>query len=528
MGRALGCLRLSAISARLVGVCAFVSCCPGHRPRRNIMATTRATPDTGPATAMPAADRGRVLLVRQDGGNWCLVNKVSRERVSLQRPDGVHVDACELAFDDEGFGTVILASAGHEESFLSCADAFSMQVFVAESTGQEFIDMQPEAEQPQLIGVEQYLAGHELVRIRCRHVGALRVEVMLEAAKFAVPKSDGCRLVVSLSDVVRALELDPAAKKTNTRGKWVHNMWPSWEGYISKLGGCGVLLKSQPYAKGSASELDSARVLPWLSCTWPALLALLLRFTGANRRTGALEDPRRQQACLDLLEALAKFACSHPWEMSLCFDPAASLPIYPAPREASNRAAALRAELGGRLLWPARPPTVPEPDWWAMCNGHDMSHPDSLVSFMRRTAGEAGRTWLLAQIVRLVGMQIESLVLETVEENGGGQHLVALLPPEATAHCTDVVLETRLMQYVQQAHDACKAFGPLHLSISGDSSRVGCFGILNGLAVLPNNIGFTMAPQAPIATFSPVSLGYVSGGRSSRTARRYHSLARGD
>ena len=99
------------------------------------------------------------------------------------------------------------------------------------------------------------------------------------------------------------------------------------------------------------------------------------------------------------------------------------------------------------------------------------------------------------------------------------------MPPELSAHCTDAVLEGRLMQHVRESKLAVEAITPLMMSISGDASRVGNSGIMNGVVVLPSGVAFTMAPQVYLGRDFPMGPGCFLGGGP--PARKKTSQAEG-
>jgi hypothetical protein len=108
---------------------------------------------------------------------------------------------------------------------------------------------------------------------------------------------------------------------------------------------------------------------------------------------------------------------------------------------------------------------------------------------------------LLMQLYRSMGQHLDGLLCNSLDEDPSvtAQDTIQVKDSEADGFSgkRDHILEGRLLKHQQGCKDACGE-GFLHFSYASDSSRVGNLGILNGIGVLPNNVAFSLPPQAQI------------------------------
>ena len=110
--------------------------------------------------------------------------------------------------------------------------------------------------------------------------------------------------------------------------------------------------------------------------------------------------------------------------------------------------------------------------------------------------------WLLFQIYRQLGLKLDELLIAQLPEHNDDMpeiiSNVKLRPASESDLQSDHVAEAKTGQHMKDCKAAIQLYSldsPLHLSWSGDASRVGSYGIQNGIGVLPNNQGFCMSPQ---------------------------------
>ena len=100
-----------------------------------------------------------------------------------------------------------------------------------------------------------------------------------------------------------------------------------------------------------------------------------------------------------------------------------------------------------------------------------------------------------------MGQHLDGLPCNSLDEDPSvtAQDTIQVKDSEADGFSgkRDHILEGRLLKHQQGCKDACGE-GFLHFSYASDSSRVGNLGILNGIGVLPNNVAFSLPPQAQI------------------------------
>ena len=107
---------------------------------------------------------------------------------------------------------------------------------------------------------------------------------------------------------------------------------------------------------------------------------------------------------------------------------------------------------------------------------------------------------LLMQLYREMGKHLDALLCssldaglgETAEDTVQVRHSSS--EGEGFQGPHDYIMEARLLKHQRSSQAACGDL--LRFSYASDSSRVGHLGILNGIGVLPNNVAFSLAPQA--------------------------------
>lgn len=196
---------------------------------------TAERPERVSATVAP--DRGRIC-VWQDRAAWWLANLVTYAVVQLVRADTEHICAAEVSYDDEGFAMLSLDSNRHEPEFHSALDLLNMSVYLGPS-GNELVDAgdRSGADAPALVPLADV---HTLMTLHVGDVRSTHVAIDLPCVVFSRPRSDRCHTMVSLSGMTKALKLDPRDAR---KGKWIHQMFASWDNYLRSLEGPGVLLR---------------------------------------------------------------------------------------------------------------------------------------------------------------------------------------------------------------------------------------------------------------------------------------------
>lgn len=157
----------------------------------------------------------------------------------------------------------------------------------------------------------------------------------------------------SMSSIVQFLSLDPLTAG-HGRGKWIHNMWASWEACMVKLQLEGSLLKGQQYHASSNDMKDPSRCLPWLSGTSVALFAVMFRLLRDKKCDGGIQRQGAQDAIVEFLKHL--FHCMFtkgPLVVHLREN--CELHLHPVPPSGTAQVA-LTIEEDGTLAWASRCP----------------------------------------------------------------------------------------------------------------------------------------------------------------------------
>lgn len=229
--------------------------------------------------ARPAPDREHVLVWRGSDAAWVAGHTATLEVQQLRRADGDIVPEVGLAYDEEGFTSLVLHSSreGHNPEIIAAIDVFSGGAYIDDG-GALYLDTPGEPEGGSLALLRDLVNAHAIMTLELVNMAPLWSTMRLDCAIFDRPRSDGCHILVSMSSIIKKMALDPRAADSNNRGRWVFNIWPSWEQFVSeRLGGCGILLRSQPYENGQNLEgaLNDGRVLPSSSGALPAVLCVL-------------------------------------------------------------------------------------------------------------------------------------------------------------------------------------------------------------------------------------------------------------
>lgn len=265
-----------------------------------------------------------------------------------------------------------------------------------------------------------------------------------------------------------------------------------------RLGGCGVLLKSQPYESGL--DLDAAltagRVLPWSAGTLPAAMCVLGRLGWASPgRLGGARGERRRLACRSFVlhmvdNLLAGTTLRLRMDEAFIFEP------HPKPQCHENEFAIV-IEGGGAMRWPERPGDVSAILWERWTSQADGAQFHFVGDFIGHTMAHPDGLFLFKQVCRGVGRSIDHLLVQSASGDASsavGDYMRVIPGATANASSSDVILESRIMKHVLATRRACDG-DLLHFSFASDSARVGSLGILAAVGCLPSNVAFAMAPQ---------------------------------
>ena len=126
-----------------------------------------------------------------------------------------------------GLAMVAMSSGGHEGEYQPVVDLFTNSVYIDDS-GCEYLDLGPSDDAPVLHPLVDLMNNHAPKGLELESVGRFGTAFTIRAAMFDRPRGDGCQIMCSLSDLVKQGALETGTRK----GKWIHNMWASWESYI--------------------------------------------------------------------------------------------------------------------------------------------------------------------------------------------------------------------------------------------------------------------------------------------------------
>lgn len=169
-------------------------------------------------TAQPAPDRAYVMVWRGGGGSWCVGHVLSSEVQQLRRQDGRLIAEVELAHDEEDFTTLLLHPAGRgDPEIVSALDVFTVGAYI-DDEGVVYLDTGGDPDIVSLTPLRDLVNDHTLMDLELRNIAPLRSSMRIPSAIFGHPCSDGCHILVSVSSIVKVLDLDPSKDGSASRG----------------------------------------------------------------------------------------------------------------------------------------------------------------------------------------------------------------------------------------------------------------------------------------------------------------------
>ena len=235
--------------------------------------------------------------------------------------------------------------------------------------------------------------------------------------------------------------------------------------------------------------------------------------TKPNRNKGGLADCHgdRRKAAKLAFDHVFKFLCKDGLDLFLNFDSefkwhnGSFLP-------SGHSMVHVRITSDGPMHWPPKfPPSVSRGFITVYCScGTELSEndPQYALDWMSQLGTNDAHLWLLPQVYRQLGLQLDGLLIAQLPENNDGMpemfDNVRLRPASQSDLQSDHVAEFQTGQHMKDCKAVVQQYSvdqPLVLSWTGDGSRVGSLGVQNGIAALPNNVGFCMSPQATFLFF---------------------------
>ena len=442
--------------------------------------------------------RNLVRVVIHDGKAW-IRHDVTRE--TKQLPEIAEGGRWDLHFDAEERAILVPDVEGetwplHADDVLEF-DAYKSprgDVMVNGVDGTGYTDLQ---------FLNELSIQYVFKNVKVINFGIVGHDIHIDAAVYALARSDGCRVLWSMPSLFKALHLDGFLGQP---ARWLHKRWHSWERQLSRfLNDTVSLQRSQQYNEPTVT-LDKSRNLPWVAASTVSLLGVTLRLAALPPHKGGVGDDRAREAFQRVLKRLVNAATASGGVILLHFDEDAE--VVGAPLFVYGRHP-IRVELvaGGRFTIPmceaetnprllrrllawSRSPLVGDNldmvDWLGAAAVHDHTGP------------------LLGQVVGALGRLLEASFFnheladrdiffdgDTVSELGHG----------------NIVVESALCRLLEVQRKKC-AQDFLFFSIGTDKARIGTHGFQNVLGATPDGVGFLGPPQVALLSFYHIEISW--------------------
>ena len=144
---------------------------------------------------------------------------------------------------------------------------------------------------------------HTTGTVRLKETGGAARDV-LTIACFDLPRN-GCNWWWSLPSILATLEI---TRRSDTTGEMLQKYLPTWEKHAAGLQLRGYLRSSQYQNDRQKHGTDDGRVLKFISCSSPALLARLVKWCSCKPGNGGLRQKKEIDAARDLFSRLVGLA----------------------------------------------------------------------------------------------------------------------------------------------------------------------------------------------------------------------------
>jgi hypothetical protein len=436
-----------------------------------------------------------------DSKTWFLCHGLTHEMVTLSDITDRHY---EIAFDEHGFGCIVGTLEDGDDSDADVRDVddvLTKQCFRS-TNGQILIETSTASE-----GGLQWLAdldaAHTFNAVSMSGFGTLRSTILVNVASFDRRRTDGCRLMWSLVNLMEVLSLHPDPPNgQDTKGEasrkygWLRKRFATWEQWMHARPHAGTLSRQSQTKHAVTKEgHDRSRTLPWMAASTCAVLAIVARSLSGGLG-GFNVDDRRYAAARQFLKYLFHQVCRQPFELQLRFETDSMCRRWPMPPVGCTATTIMVED--GFFAFPDCPasnriqPYRDAADFFRVRPGDRV---ELYGFFIGCVAESEAMKHIGGQLMRALGGRIEDALFATVANDTSPQEDMVLAEPDGSSLLlkSDLRVETKIMSHLEDCRRACSG-SLLHLSFVGDRSRVGNLGVQDFIGALPSNIGLLGPP----------------------------------